>query len=79
MYRETVAAHVNMLGELIQSNELRGEYLHLRGLERQKGVLSATPVSTIEEIQHYFHEASTSLPGAHDVMVNPSEWAPSVA
>ena len=73
VYRETVAAHVNMLGELIQTNELRGEYLQLRGLVRQKGVLSATPVSAIEEIQHYFHEASTALPGAHDVVVNPTD------
>jgi hypothetical protein len=62
-----------MLGTLIQTNELRGEYLQLRGLVRQKGVLSATPVSVIEEIQHYFHEASTALPGAHDVMVNPAD------
>jgi len=52
---------------------MQGEYLELRGLVRQRGVLAATPVEVIENIQQYFHDVSSAMPGAHDEATNPAD------
>jgi hypothetical protein len=73
VHRNTIAQHSKLLGDLIQSNEMQGEYLELRGLVRQRGVLAATPVEVIENIQQYFHDVSSAMPGAHDEATNPAD------
>jgi hypothetical protein len=56
---------------LLYDEELRMEYINVRGLTRSIGILSKTPPCIIEACQEYYRSVSVPLPGKYDfVMVN---------
>ena len=68
---ETIRQHRHLLADLIQSDDLRGEYIQVRGLKRSEGVLAATSIEDIDTIVSYYRRASVACPGKHDVVTNP--------
>jgi hypothetical protein len=69
--RHAVSAHAGMLSELIQSDDLRQEFMQIRGLPRGCGILARTPIADIEAAAQYLIGEAAACPGKYDVVTNP--------
>ena len=73
---ETVRAHAMMeLGDILLQDDMRGEYLITRGLERHSGVLAKTPIANIEACIAYYRKEAIVSPNKSDVSTNPNDPA----
>ena len=58
------------LSDLLKYDEdLKMEFLDIRGLTRTRGILSKTPAHVIDAGQEYYRRVSVAMPGKYDFVV----------
>ena len=71
--RNAIASHAKLLADLIDTDDLRHEFIQTRGMTRKIGVLTKTSVVHLEQAAQYYLKESATCPGKHDVVTNPTD------
>ena len=71
---ETVRQHAMMsLDDILLKDDLKGEHLSIRGMERLSGILAKTSVQNIEAAVSYMRKEAVVSPNKGDLCTNPDD------